>query len=221
MPLSNGLDKPEKHSGCAAVPRRSAGSECAPAGRGPARHRAEPDCGGVPSGLGAAPVMTAETNLLRALDSLGISWTIHEHEAVFTVEASAQLHQEIAGAHTKNLFLKDAGGQFWVISAPHDASVDLKALPDAIGCKKVSFGKAEAMEELLGILPGSVTPLAAFNDTAGLVKIVIDRRLAEAEVVNVHPLRNTATLGLAGSDLIRFLAEHGHEPQVVLLPARA
>ena len=165
--------------------------------------------------------MSAEHELLSALDSQGIAWTIHEHEAVFTVEASARLHEEIAGAHTKNLVLKDAGGQFWVVSAPHDASIDLKALPDAIGCRKVSFGKGEAMEELLGVSPGSVTPLAAFNDKAGAVKVVIDQRLAEAGTVNVHPLRNTATLGLSGADLVRFLAAHGHEPQVVLLPARA
>jgi Ala-tRNA(Pro) deacylase len=35
----------------------------------------------------------------------------------------------------------------------------------------------------------------------------------------VHPLRNTATIGLAGADLIAFLGATGHEPQVVLLPA--
>ena len=163
--------------------------------------------------------MTAEAELLQALDSGGYAWTLHEHEAVFTVEASARLHAEITGAHTKNLFLKDAGGQYWVVSAPHDAAIDLKALPGAIGSKKVSFGKAEAMEELLGILPGSVTPLAAFNDKTGTVKVVIDSRLAEAATVNVHPLRNTATLGLSGSDLIAFLTAHGHQPQVVLLPA--
>lgn len=163
--------------------------------------------------------MTPETALLAALDAAGIAWSLHEHEAVFTVEASARLHDEIAGAHTKNLFLKDAGGQFWVVSAPHDAQIDLKALPGAIGSKKVSFGKAEAMVELLGVEPGSVTPLAAFNDKAGAVRVVIDRRLAEAEIVNVHPLRNTATLGLAGADLLAFLAATGHEPVVADLPA--
>jgi len=40
-----------------------------------------------------------------------------------------------------------------------------------------------------------------------------------AECVNVHPLRNTATLGLSGTDLVMFLAEHGHTAQVVDLPA--
>jgi Ala-tRNA(Pro) deacylase len=164
--------------------------------------------------------VSAEAALLTALDAAGIAWTLHEHEAVFTVEASARLHGEIAGAHTKNLFLKDAGGQFWVVSAPHDASIDLKALPAAIGSKKVSFGKAEDMERLLGIAPGSVTPLAAINDTAGAVRFVIDRRLAEADTVNIHPLRNTATLGLSGADLVAFLTGTGHEPVIAQLPAR-
>jgi Ala-tRNA(Pro) deacylase len=163
--------------------------------------------------------VTAETALLAALDTSGIAWVLHEHEAVFTVEASTRLHRENAGLHTKNLFLKDAGGQFWIVSAPHDATIDLKALPSAIGSKKVSFGKAEDMERLLGIAPGSVTPLAAINDAAGAVKVVIDRRLAVAATVNVHPLRNTATLGLAGADLVAFLTGIGHPPVVALLPA--
>ena len=105
-----------------------------------------------------------------------------------------------------------------MVSAPHDAAINLKALPAAIGSKKVSFGKAEDMERLIGISPGSVTPLAAINDTAGLVRFVIDQRLAEAARVNVHPLRNTATLGLAGPALLQFLADSGHQPVVCLLP---
>lgn len=165
--------------------------------------------------------MSVEAALLAALDAAAIGWVLHEHDAVFTVEASAALHAGIAGLHTKNLFLKDAGGQFWVVSAPHDAMIDLKALPAAIGAKKVSFGKAEDMERLLGIAPGSVTPLAAFNDREGAVRFAIDQRLAEAATVNIHPLRNTATLGLAGADLIAFLAATDHPPVVARLPAPA
>ena len=163
--------------------------------------------------------MSQEQLLLKALDGAGIAWTMNEHEAVFTVEESAQLHAAIPGMHTKNLFLKDASGQFWVVSAPHDARIDLKGLPAAIGAKKVSFGKPEDMERLLGITPGSVTPLAAFNDTAGLVRLVIDSRLAAASCVNVHPLRNTATLGLSGADLVSFLSVIGHPSMVADLPA--
>ena len=164
--------------------------------------------------------MATEQNVLDRLQSLGVRWTLNEHEAVFTVEESARLHAEIAGFHTKNLFLKDAGGQYWIVTAPHDASVDLKALPAVIGSKKVSFGKAEDMERLLGVSPGAVTPLAAINDGDGAVCVVLDERLAGDEVVNVHPLRNTATLGLSGTDLVLFLTDVGHPPQVVALPAR-
>lgn len=163
--------------------------------------------------------MSREQELLDALGQMGVAWTIHEHTPVFTVEESAQLHRDIAGMHTKNLFLKDAGGQFWLVSAPHDARVDLKALPAVIGSKKLSFGKAEDMEPRLSVTPGSVTPLAAFNDVGGSVKIVIDARLAAAGCVNVHPLRNSATLSLSGQNLINFLTQHGHRPIIVDIPA--
>lgn len=153
------------------------------------------------------------------LDKLGIIWQMHEHDAVFTVEASASLHAAIPGAHTKNLFLKDAGNQFWLVTAPHDARVDLKSLPTVIGSKKLSFGKAEDMERLLAVTPGSVTPLAAMNDEGGAVRVVLDSRLASEECVNVHPMRNTATLGISGRDMIAFLATTGHKVAVVEVPA--
>ncbi len=163
--------------------------------------------------------MSAEKPLLEMLDKLGIDWLMHEHDAVFTVEASASLHAAIPGAHTKNLFLKDAGNQFWLVTAPHDARVDLKSLPTVIGSKKLSFGKAEDMERLLAVTPGSVTPLAAMNDEGGAVRVVLDSRLASEECVNVHPMRNTATLGISGRDMIAFLATTGHQVAVVEVPA--
>lgn len=163
--------------------------------------------------------MPPERFLLDRLDAMGIGWTMHEHHAVFTVEASAQLHDTIPGAHTKNLFLKDSGGQFWLVTAPHDARVDLKALSAVIGSRKLSFGKAEDMERLLGVTPGSVTPLAAMNDDGREIRVAIDSRLATPDRVNVHPLRNTATIGVSGSDLIAFLRDTGHDILVVEVPA--
>ncbi|WP_219893161.1 prolyl-tRNA synthetase associated domain-containing protein [Aquisediminimonas profunda] len=163
--------------------------------------------------------MTEEESLLAKLNELAITWRMQDHDAVFTVEESTALHELIPGAHTKNLFLKDAGGQFWLVTAPHDARVDLKALPSRVGSKKLSFGKADDMERLLGVMPGSVTPLAAMNDAEGAVRVVLDARLADQDWVNVHPLRNTATLGLSGPDLIKFLSAVGHEVSIVEVPA--
>jgi Ala-tRNA(Pro) deacylase len=162
--------------------------------------------------------MTQERSMLKTLDALGITWIMHEHDAVFTVDESVGLHRSIAGLHTKNMFVKDSSGHFWLVTVPHDVRVDLKALPTVIGSKKLSFGKAEDMERLLGIAPGAVTPLAAFNDSDGAVNMVLDAALAATAIVNVHPLRNTATISLAGSALIQALKSWNHAPTIVNVP---
>ncbi len=162
--------------------------------------------------------MHDDATLPAALDALGIDHETVPHDAVFTVEESEGLHAAIPGLHTKNLFLKDAGGRFWLVTVAAHARVDLKALPAAIGARKVSFGKAEDMARLLGVSPGAVTPLAAINDADRAVTVVLDTAVAEAVRVNVHPLRNTATMGLAGADLVRALIAWGHAPTIVVVP---
>ena len=159
--------------------------------------------------------------LYTDLQELGIEWTALEHHAVFTVEESEAIHDALPGAHTKNLFLKDSGGVFFLVTVNHALRVDLKALAPVIGAKKLSFGKAEDMAALLGVTPGSVTPLAAINDTGEKVRVVLDQNLANAAAVHVHPLRNTATIGLPGADLIRALTHWGHAPLIAAIPERA
>ena len=165
--------------------------------------------------------MRGEAGLLADLKALAIPFAAYEHVAVFTVAESDAVNAAIPGAHTKNLFLKDNGGAFWLVTVPSEARVDLKALPAAIGSKRVSFGKAEDMARLLGIAPGSVTPLAAINAPAGSIAVVLDENLAAAETVNVHPLRNTGTLGLSGAAILDLLRHWGHAPLVAPIPMQA
>jgi len=162
--------------------------------------------------------MRGEAGLMADLAALDIPYAAHEHAAVFTVAESRQLDAGFPGAHTKNLFLKDAAGAFWLVTVPAEARVDLKALPQAIGSKRVSFAKPEDMQRLLGITPGSVTPLAMINAAPGSVTVVLEEGLAASERINVHPLRNTGTLGLAGTAVLRLLRHWGHEPVRAAIP---
>ena len=100
------------------------------------------------------------------------------HPALFTVEQSQALRGQIPGGHTKNLFLRDKKGAFYLVVAQEDAAIALKDLHRRLGASgRFSFGSAEAMGELLGVVPGSVTPFAAINDTAGQVTVVLDRAM--------------------------------------------
>ena len=68
---------------------------------------------------------------------------------------------------------------------------------------------------VLGVEPGSVSPLAAMNDTGLTTTVVIDAALMSADIVNVHTMVNVATLGMRPATLVEFLRRHGHEPQIV------
>ena len=99
------------------------------------------------------------------------------HAAVFRVGEGEDIKAAIPGAHTKNLFLKDAKGQLWLISARDEARIDLKRLPQAIGSARLSFGSPERLQTALGVTPGSVTLFALINDKARAVRLVLDKAL--------------------------------------------
>ncbi len=159
----------------------------------------------------------SETALYALFDRLNVRIEKLEHEPVHTVAESDAIHHAMPGIHTKNLFLKDEGGAFWLVTAPADVMVDMKSLRHKIGSKRLSFGKPEAMMTLLGIAPGAVTPLAVINDVDRRVTLALDISLSGERTVNVHPLRNTATIGISGADLVRVTAELGHTPRIIAI----
>ena len=158
-------------------------------------------------------------DVIGALAAVGIAPAWRFHPAAPTVAAAMEHWKDIPGAHAKNLFFKDAGGRLWLLTALAERRLDLKGLPKILGSKRLSFGCAPLLEEALGVTPGSVTPLAALRDRTQRVTIALDADLMSAETVNVHPLVNTATIGMRPEELIAFLRYCGHDPRVVELGA--
>lgn len=155
-------------------------------------------------------------DLFAFLDGLGIAVKTVTHPPLFTVADSQSLRGEIPGGHTKNLFLKDKKDNFFLVTVEEDAVVDLKTIHQTIGAaSRVSFGKPEALMELLGVIPGAVTAFGAINDSEGKVRVVIDEPLLEHGTVNAHPLTNEATTSIAADDLLRFLKATGHEAVIL------
>ena len=157
--------------------------------------------------------------LFAKLEELGIESSTLEHDPVFTVAESEALERDLPGGHTKNLFLKDAKGKLFLVVAEAHAQVDLKGLHKLIGCARLSFGKSDLLEAVLGVQPGSVTALSVINDEQGLVSVIIDQQLMDHDRINCHPLTNTATTTIAREDLLRFIRATGHEPRIMVLNA--
>ena len=154
-------------------------------------------------------------DLFATLDRLGIAHTTVHHPPLFTVEQSRTLRGQIAGGHTKNLFLKDKRGALFLVTALEDAEIELKSLHRRLGASgRFSFGAADLMRETLGVEPGAVTPFGALNDTAGRVTVVLDAAMMAHQTLNFHPLVNTMTTSIGRDDLLRFLAATGHVARI-------
>jgi Ala-tRNA(Pro) deacylase len=167
--------------------------------------------------MSVMPMPATPEMLLGLLGELGIEATTHCHEPAFTVEQGNAVWGAIPGVHCKNLFLKDGKGKLWLVVAPGELRIDLKALPGKIGSARLSFGSADLLGEVLGIEPGSVTPFALINDQDRRVTPVLDSWMMRQPLVNYHPLRNDMTTTIASADLLRFLRHTGHVPEVVAL----
>ena len=155
--------------------------------------------------------MILKDDLIRILNDNGFEYFLEEHAPLFTVEDSKSLRGQIEGAHSKNLFLKDAKANFFLISIEESASIDLKKTMQQIQSKKLSFAKPEYLQDILGIEPGSVSPFALLNDTKKQVKFYLDRSFLDSETVNFHPLINTATVNISPQNLIELIEKY-HNP---------
>ena len=114
-------------------------------------------------------------------------------------------------ALAKNLFVRDDKMQhYYLITVKGERRVDLKEFRTTFATRRLSFANDGDMKELLGVTPGSVTPLGLLNDTDCRVKFFIDKDFVGG-MIGVHPNDNTATVWLNTADLINIIKEHGNE----------
>lgn len=151
--------------------------------------------------------------MLSQLDAHGVAYTVFRHAPLRTVEDAKRLRGDIDAAHVKNLFLRDKREAMWVVTVLEDRPIDMRALRTQLNAYgSVSFGSSDRLRRVLGIEPGSVSPLALVNDLTSQVQLVLDRGLDRHEFVGVHPLHNEATVRIAVRDLVRFLQAIGRAP---------
>ena len=154
--------------------------------------------------------------LLQLLDRNELPYDIAEHEPVFTIADALAAAPDVSGIQTKNVFLRDAKGtRHFLVIVPHDVRLDLQALARTLETSKLSMGSPDRLQRHLGVTPGAVSVFALLNDKARAVELVFDERVWQADKVQAHPLRNTATVAIGHHALVGFLALTGHVPKVI------
>lgn len=166
------------------------------------------------------PLPTTSDALLQNLQKLDVSYVLHKHAPIFTVEEGEHLKASIPGLHCRNLFLRDKKKKMFLVVAANETKIDLKKLSSVLECGRFSFGSADRLWENLGIRQGSVNPFCIMNDTDHNVRIILDKHMMGQDIVNYHPMDNAMTIGLNPADLVRFVKSTNHDPEIVdLTPA--
>jgi Ala-tRNA(Pro) deacylase len=159
--------------------------------------------------------------LLQLLDELGISFRHFNHPAVFTTADVALLPERLPGADTKNLFLRDEKRRRYVLVCVRaETRVDLKQLGKVLGMKGLTFASPEDLEQMLGVVPGSVCLFGLANDTEGRVEGFIDSSIDRTGEMQNHPLVNTETVVLGVEDMLTFCSHMRHELTPIDIPDR-
>lgn len=159
----------------------------------------------------------SEQDLFDCFKILGIETTTFRHPPLHSVEESRHLRGEIPGGHCKSLFLKDKKGQYLLVVLLEDRRLDMTGLfrSGALPIKRLSFASAEAMADMLGVTPGSVTPFCLLNRPVGKLLVVLDKQMMNCDLLNYHPLHNTATTTIKAVDLMKFITYFGFDPFVL------
>lgn len=153
--------------------------------------------------------MYGKKEIYALLDERGIEYEAIEHEAVYNIEEADALNLPHREAGTKNLFIKDDKKRnYYLVVIPSAQRLDLKALKDKLDSRPLKFANETELMDILGLIPGQVTPLGTLNDSEHKVKVVISSYFRDG-LMDAHPNDNTATVILKTDDVMALLKSFG------------
>lgn len=138
--------------------------------------------------------------LLNILDDNAVNYKLFEHRAALTYEDLADVQKEAGffGAEAKCMVLR-AGDNFAVYATLQGKRLNLDAIADKLGVKKIKLATAEELKEHFGAEPGCAYPFGF----AEIVPIYVDPIIYEQEWLLFSPVLPTRTIQASGQDLKR------------------
>ena len=154
------------------------------------------------------------------LEELKIAYRKVEHPEAGSMEELTEAEKQLGAVICKNLFLCNRQKTvFYLLLIRADKRFKTSVVSKLIGSSRLSFGEADKLYELLGVYPGSITPLGLAFDKEHQVNLLVDRDVLALEEIGMHPLVNTASLAMKTEDLMKiYFPFTGHEPRILEIP---
>lgn len=161
--------------------------------------------------------MAAASKVFQNLDRYQIEYKVVHHPAVHTAEEADRFFKGYGFARVRNLFLDDKD-HFYLVMIDDQKRLDMKKLRSQLQTRRFSFANQEALEKVMGVKSGAVSPFNLLNDKQHQVKVVVDQAIIdENEFIGCHPNDNTQTVILKISDLLQLIRRWGYEVKVLPL----
>lgn len=149
--------------------------------------------------------------------SKNIWYEITEHKAVFNMDDLSRINIPYPESDAKNLFVRDDKKRnYYLITVKGNKKVNLKEFKKSNNTRNLSFANEEDLMNILGLIPGAVTPLGLLNDKDLKVTFYLDKDfLYDNSIIGIHPNDNTATIWIKVNDLINIIKDHGNAVNIV------
>lgn len=152
------------------------------------------------------------------LDALSISYEVHYHPPIPTIETAMEHWKVLESTHCKNIFLRNhKGNKHYLVIFHFSKMLNISDLEKRLKQGKLSFASEQRMEKYLDIKPGSVSPFGIINDDTKHVYLFIDANLLKSQKLSFHPNDNTATVVISKNDFLKFLNNQGNSYEFTYL----
>lgn len=154
--------------------------------------------------------MDSRDMVLQALIKWGIAFELHAHAPAHTIDDCLQM--DFISPDTvicKNIFLCNRQKtQFYLMLLHPNKQFRTAEVSKALGVSRLSFAPDEYLPKMLGLLPGSVSPLGLVLDKEHQITLICDKKIRDYPRIAFHPCVNTETVIFEKNDFFEKVLHH-------------
>jgi len=166
-------------------------------------------------------LLETRQKVLELLNTNGIQYDYHEHERAHTIDDCLRMDfiDEKVTICKNILLCNRQKTQFYLMLLKPLTPFRTAVVSKALGVSRLSFAPENALEELLHLTSGSVSPLGLMFDPEHNITLCYEPGIRDTEKIAFHPCDNAATVVFTQDEFWRkVIPALGVHPVEVQLP---